>query len=190
MRKPRAKPKRGERAKGRKTNERLQAYRQEMKGVEGLVKRGHRCVAASSVKDCTKLRFCFRFHKRRGVFSTFLSQFIEKTSFMQPDCKLSVYANAYTYRCIVSIAMEIERSFFCLCAPFRRKTMAFRPNLARPRVRCFSFFAFTSSPFGYKYLSDSVISVKAKRRFAFTRKNIEERCAKSADSIAEDSSTR
>ena len=37
MRKPRAKPKRGERAKGRKTNERLQAYRQEMKGVEGLV---------------------------------------------------------------------------------------------------------------------------------------------------------
>ena len=37
MRKPRAKPKRGERVKGRKTNERLQAYRQEMKGVEGLV---------------------------------------------------------------------------------------------------------------------------------------------------------
>ena len=80
--------------------------------------------------------------------------------------------------------------FFRLCAPLRRKTMAFPPNFARPRVRCFSFFAFTSSPFGYKCLSDSVISVKAKRRFAFTHKNIEERCAKSADSIAEDSSTR
>ena len=146
--------------------------------------------AASSVKDCTKLRFCFRFHKRCGVFSTFLSQFIEKTSFMQPDCKLAVYANAYTSRCVVSIAMEIERSFFRLCVPFRRKTMAFPPNLARPRVRCFSIFAFTSSPFGYKCLSDSVIGVKVKRRFAFTRKNIEGRCAKSADSIAEDSSTR
>ena len=68
--------------------------------------------------------------------------------------------------------------------------MALPPNLARPRVRCFLIFAFTSSPFGYKCLSDSVISVKAKRQFAFTRKNIEERCAKSADSIAEDSSTR
>ena len=81
---------------------------------------------------------------------------------MQLDCKLVVYANAYTYRCIVSIAMEIERSFFRLCAPFRRKTMAFPPNLARPRVRLFFVFAFTSSPFGYKCLSDSVISVKAK----------------------------
>ena len=80
--------------------------------------------------------------------------------------------------------------FFAFAPPFRRKTMSFRPNLARPRVRCFSFFAFTSSPFGYKCLSDSVINVKVKRRFAFTRKNIEGWCAKSADSIAEDSSTR
>ena len=82
--------------------------------------------------------------------------------------------------------------FFSPLRPFSdRKTMAFRPNLARPRVRCFSFFAFTSSPFGYKCLSDSMIGVKAKKeRFAFTRKNIEGGAQKSADSIAEDSSTR
>ena len=81
-------------------------------------------------------------------------------------------------------------AFFLLSPLSVGKIMSFPPNLARPRVRCFSFFAFTSSPFGYKCLSDSVISVKAKRRFAFTRKNIEGRCTKSADSIAEDSSTR
>jgi hypothetical protein len=161
-----------------------------MKGVEGLVKRGHRCVAASSVKDCTKLRFCFRFHKRCGVFSMLLSQFIENTSFMQPDCKLAVYAMLYSYRGFVSVSTEMVGRFFLLSPLSVGKIMSFPPNLARPRVRCFSFFAFTSSPFGYKYLFYSVISVKAKRRFAFTRKNIEGRCAKSADSIAEDSSTR
>ena len=134
-----------------------------MKGVEGLVKRGHRCVAASSVKDCTKLRFCFRFHKRSGVFSTFLSQFIEKTSFMQPDCKLSVYAMLYSYRGFVSVSTEMVGAFFFSFPPLSvGKIMSFPPNLARPRVRCFSIFAFTSSPLGYKSLSDSVISVKQK----------------------------
>ena len=67
--------------------------------------------------------------------------------------------------------------------------MSFPPNLARRASGVFDFCLHLFT-FGYKCLFDSMISVKAKRRFAFTRKNIVGRCAKSADSIAEDSSTR
>jgi hypothetical protein len=97
---------------------------------------------------------------------------------MQLDCKLAVYAMLYSYRGLVSVSTEMVGRFFLLSPLSVGKIMSFPPNLARPRVRCFSFFAFTSSPFGYKCLFYSVISVKAKRRFAFTRKNIEGRAQK------------
>ena len=190
MRKPRAKPKRGERAKGRKTNERLQAYRQEMKGVEGLVNGVTVVLRRHPSKIAQNYDFVFAFTSAAAY---------SRRSFRNSSRKrhlCSSIANLLCMRCYIHIGFLCRYRpkwwgvFFLLSPLSVGKIMSFPPNLARPRVRCFSIFAFTSSPLGYKSLSDSVISVKAKRRFAFTRKNIEGRCAKSADSIAEDSSTR
>ena len=66
---------------------------------------------------------------------------------MQCDCKLSVYADAYTSRCIVSIAMEIERSFFSPLRPFETQNHGFSAKFRAPArpvffVFCLHLFTF------------------------------------------------
>ena len=74
--------------------------------------------------------------------------------------------------------------------PFRTKTMAFSPSLARPRVQCFPFFAFTSSPGGCKYLFPSIVRVKAKVQIAFTHGKVQFNVPKMAEFIGEQCGVR
>ena len=69
--------------------------------------------------------------------------------------------------------------------PFRTKTMAFSPNLARPRVQCFSIFAFTSSPGGSKCLFPSIVRVKAQVQIAFTHGKVQFKDPKMPEFIGE-----
>ena len=90
--------------------------------------------------------------------------------------------------CAFGAELKKRRGYPSFSAPpFRTKTMAFSPSLARPRVQCFPIFAFTSSPGGCKCLFPNMVRVKAQVQIAFTHGKVLFNDPKMAEFIGEQS---